>query len=626
MSYLALYRRFRPDTFDKVIGQDAIVKTLTNQIKSDKIGHAYLFCGARGTGKTTLAKIFAKAVNCTNSVDGSPCGKCEACLNLSNPANLNVIEMDAASNNKVENVRSIRDNVLFPPVGVRYKVYIIDEVHMLTTEAFNALLKTLEEPPKHAVFILATTEPHKLPATILSRCMRFDFRLVGTERIANLISGIYDEIGKKYTKEAVTAIAKAGEGSVRDALSVADLCVSVGDGELEYSDVLTVLGATDTAKTDALAKAVLSGDVGGVLSITDELASLGKSVGLMCKDLVNYFRDLTVIKSCDTADKILSVPQDVFNEMKKTSDIADGHGLLRVLEIVSGIENDIRYSSQPRAVFETALIKAAMPSVDYNIDALLSRMSKLETAFSEIKENGSVTVNTVTTATTNNGEILKEINDLKRELSELKNSGIKEEIKPVPLVRVNDAPLQTKSVEDIGFDDIVPPPEDDGCVAYFGDDNVTCKNIEIKAESEYKTPISKSEKFSQLKPTASVDVVKSEKKEQERNIPSNIDSRRVWGTVVRKLRTMPGKTILWVACQEMTAEIVGNDFIIDAGGESEKKVLLKEENIKTLTELISAFGVFNVRVKGESNGDDDNGVKTKEKTVAFFGEDNVTLN
>ena len=232
MSYLALYRRFRPTTFDKVIGQEHIIKTLINQIKTKNVGHAYLFCGVRGTGKTSIAKIFAKAVNCENNQNGSPCGKCKACKSLQDVSNIDIVEIDAASNNKVENVREIRDNVQYAPVNVKYKVYIIDEVHMLTTEAFNALLKTLEEPPKHAIFILATTEPQKLPATILSRCMRFDFRLIADKEIAKLISSIYDEIGKQYTEEAVMAIARAGEGCVRDALSVADLCLSVGEGKI----------------------------------------------------------------------------------------------------------------------------------------------------------------------------------------------------------------------------------------------------------------------------------------------------------------------------------------------------------------------------------------------------------
>ena len=273
MSYLALYRRFRPTKFDQVIGQDVIVTTLINQLKTQKIGHAYLFCGARGTGKTSLAKILARAVNCLDLQNGSPCGKCEACKTLLESSNIDIIEIDAASNNRVENIRDLRETVQYPPVSVKYKVYIVDEVHMLSTEAFNALLKTLEEPPKHAIFILATTEPNKLPATILSRCMRFDFKLVGTNELCEIIEKIYDEIGKKYTKEAVMAIAKAGEGSVRDALSVADLCISIGDGKLEYDDVLKVLGATDTSTLLNILKNMFNNDAGAVLSYTSKAFS-----------------------------------------------------------------------------------------------------------------------------------------------------------------------------------------------------------------------------------------------------------------------------------------------------------------------------------------------------------------
>ena len=623
MAYLALYRRFRPDGFEKVIGQDAIVKTLTNQIKSDKIGHAYLFCGARGTGKTTLAKIFAKAVNCLNTVDGSPCGKCEACLNLQNPSNLNVIEMDAASNNKVENVRSIRENVQFPPVGVKYKVYIIDEVHMLTTEAFNALLKTLEEPPKHAVFILATTEPHKLPATILSRCMRFDFRLVSTERIASLISTIYDEIGKKYTKEAVIAIAKAGEGSVRDALSVADLCVSVGDGELKYSDVISVLGATDSAKINSLTASILSGNVGEVLKLSAELSSLGKSVGLTCKELVNYVRDLTVIKSVGDAKDILNVPNDVYLDMQKTADLTDNHGLLRVLEILSVIENDIRYSTQPRAVFETALIKASMPKADYDLDALLARISKIENTLNEIKNSGGITVKA---QPQDNSELIKEIENLKNEILTLKQNAIKiEKAEPVKLVnvekfeevKVEEKVKTPKKVTE--FDDLVPPEEGDVFIpeltgySFAGSNEAESENVEVSVSKTIEKVEVKQEVKQEVKPEIKIDAP-----------PSNVNVKRVWGSVVRKLRTLPGKTILWVACQEMTAELVGNNFVIDAGGESEKKVLLKEENLKTLTDLILEFGNFNVVVKGEQmfNAQEEN---VTEKLNKFFGEENVEI-
>ncbi|MDD6903451.1 MAG: DNA polymerase III subunit gamma/tau, partial [Candidatus Borkfalkiaceae bacterium] len=306
MAYLALYRRFRPSGFDSLIGQDHVVRTLVNQINSDKIGHAYLFCGARGTGKTSAAKIFARAINCLSPVNGSPCGKCAVCKALADPSNLDIVEMDAASNNKVENVREIRDKIQYPPVSGKYKVYIIDEVHMLTTEAFNALLKTLEEPPKHAVFILATTEVHKLPSTILSRCMRFDFRLIPTREIAELIGKIYREIGKDYDEDAVNAVARAGNGSVRDALSVADICASYRDGKLTYADVLAVLGATDGDVVVSLLSDIFDSKTGDMLSKVEELADSGKSIGVLCKDIISALRETVICKTCKDAKKILA--------------------------------------------------------------------------------------------------------------------------------------------------------------------------------------------------------------------------------------------------------------------------------------------------------------------------------
>ncbi|MBO4251612.1 MAG: DNA polymerase III subunit gamma/tau [Clostridia bacterium] len=378
MSYLALYRRYRPTGFDGIIGQDHVVKTLVNQIETGRLGHAYLFTGTRGTGKTSTAKIFAKAINCEHPVHGSPCGKCAACKALSDPANIDVIEIDAASNNGVNEIRELRDNVQFPPVSCKYKVYIIDEVHMLTGAAFNALLKTLEEPPKHAVFILATTEAHKLPATILSRCMRFDFKLVSTEQIASLIAEIYDEQGKKYTKEAVFAIAKAGEGSIRDALSIADTAISYGDGELTYEDVNEILGSSNAELITQFIATILSGDSGEVLRITESLASIGKSMGVLTKDLTGLLRDLLIVKTCKTANTILGLPEYRFNELK---DIAAGVSearIIRILEIFAETETLLRYTTHPRVVFETAAVKAARPETDYDIDALLARIKALE--------------------------------------------------------------------------------------------------------------------------------------------------------------------------------------------------------------------------------------------------------
>ena len=393
MAYLALYRKYRPTTFENLIGQEHIVKTLANQIESGRLGHAYLFTGTRGTGKTSAAKIFAKAINCVKPVKGSPCGECEACKALSESSNIDVIEIDAASNNGVNEIRDLREKVQYPPVSCKYKVYIIDEVHMLTGAAFNALLKTLEEPPKHAVFILATTEVHKIPATILSRCMRFDFRLIGTDRIAELIGKIYDEQGKAYEKEAIYAIAKAGEGSIRDALSIADIAISYGTGKLTYDDVMDVLGASNAELLGVFVKNLLCCEVGCVLEAVDSLSSLGKSMGVLVKDVTATIRDLLIIKTCKNSKEILALPQAKYDDLKSLADSVSQERLLRILEIFSDAENNLKYSNHPRVVFETAAVKASKPEADYNLDALMSRVKALENELEKIKNNGVKVIN-----------------------------------------------------------------------------------------------------------------------------------------------------------------------------------------------------------------------------------------
>ncbi len=386
MAYLALYRKYRPINFEALIGQEHIVKTLTNQIISGRLGHAYLFTGTRGTGKTSAAKIFSKAINCLSPINGSPCGKCEACIALNDSSNIDVIEIDAASNNGVNEIRDLREKVQYPPVACRYKVYIIDEVHMLTGAAFNALLKTLEEPPKHAVFILATTEVHKIPATILSRCMRFDFRLISVEEISKLICKIYDEQGKKYEKEAVFAIAKAGEGSIRDALSIADTAISYGTDKLKYDDVLEILGSSNSDTVFNLVKNVLNSDTGKVLQTIDTLCSLGKSMGVLTKDVTKLIRDLLIIKTCNNSNTILTLPKEKFSQYADLVIGISEQRLLRVLEIYSDVETALKYSNHPRVAFETASVKASRPENDYNIDALMSRIKDLE----EKMKNGVV--------------------------------------------------------------------------------------------------------------------------------------------------------------------------------------------------------------------------------------------
>lgn len=386
MSYLALYRKYRPSNFENLIGQEHIVKTLVNQIKNDRLGHAYLFTGTRGTGKTSAAKIFAKAINCQNPVNGSPCGKCSSCMAILDPSNIDVIEIDAASNNGVNEIRDLREKVQYPPVSCKYKVYIVDEVHMLSVPAFNALLKTLEEPPKHAVFILATTEVHKIPATILSRCMRFDFRLIAVEKIAELLENIFNDEKKEYDKEAIFAIAKAGEGSIRDALSIAELALSYSDGKLTYNQVNEILGTTNFKILAELIKSVISSDSGRVLQIINDFTSDGKIMSALLKDIISFLRDLMVVKTCPDANRILTIPTDDYNKLLELSDLCNTDRLLRILDIYSSAENSLRYSNNPSIVLESVSLKACRPESDYNIDALVARIKALEGATTNEKQ------------------------------------------------------------------------------------------------------------------------------------------------------------------------------------------------------------------------------------------------
>ena len=370
--YLALYRKYRPRTFEEVVGQEHIVKTLVNQIKLDKISHAYLFTGSRGTGKTSTAKIFAKAINCSESKNGSPCGKCEVCKSLDG-ANIDVLEIDAASNNGVDEIRELREKVKYPPVVGKYKVYIIDEVHMLSTSAFNALLKTLEEPPAHTVFILATTEVHKLPATILSRCLRFDYKLVSLEDLSNLLKNILKSENVTFDEQAINIIARAGEGSVRDTLSIADRCVSFAGSELTASKVISVLGVSEREILMTMTDKILEKNVGEALVELDKVIAAGKSPLVFSSDMVSYFRDLLLVYTLkEDARKIVVVKDDVFEKMKTQATEKTYATILKAIEDLSGVEQELRFSVQPRIVLETAIIKTISES------SLLERVEKLE--------------------------------------------------------------------------------------------------------------------------------------------------------------------------------------------------------------------------------------------------------
>ncbi len=364
MGAVALYRRFRPDSFDKVIGQDHITTTLINQVKSGNIAHAYLFTGSRGTGKTTCAKIFSKAINCQSPVNGSPCGKCEVCKALEDESNMDILEIDAASNNGVDEIREIRDKVKFPPVSAKYKVYIIDEVHMLSINAFNALLKTLEEPPKHAVFILATTEVRKLPATILSRCLRFDFRLVASSLLEKLLKDIFAQVNISCDEDSLKVIANAGEGSVRDTLSIADSVIAYGNNNVTYDIVLNVLGVSDRETIIKLADSIISGDIGGVLDEIHNAFSSGKNLISLSKDLTTHFRDLMVIKNCKDSENILSLPKDLLEKLSNQANTVSAKKLLAFMEKLSGIEADLKYALNPRVLLEITCLECA--SLDEN--------------------------------------------------------------------------------------------------------------------------------------------------------------------------------------------------------------------------------------------------------------------
>ena len=384
MSYTALYRKFRPDNFADVKGQDHIVTTLTNQIKHNRIGHAYLFCGTRGTGKTTVAKILAKAVNCEHPVNGSPCNECAMCKAIQAGTAMNVIEIDAASNNGVDNIREIREEVSYRPTEGKYKVYIIDEVHMLSVGAFNALLKTLEEPPSYVMFILATTEAHKIPITILSRCQRYDFHRITIDTIAARLDELLKVEGIEAEEKAVRYVAKAGDGSMRDALSLLDQCIAFYLGqELTYDKVLEVLGAVDTEVFSKLLRKVIQGDVTGSIHILEELIVGGRELSQFVGDFTWYMRNLLLVKTSEDPEEAIDVSSENMKLLKEESTMLDVETLMRYIRIFSDLSNQIRYATQKRVLVEIALIKLCRPAMEINLDSVLDRLRVLEQRMDE---------------------------------------------------------------------------------------------------------------------------------------------------------------------------------------------------------------------------------------------------
>lgn len=388
MSYTALYRKWRPTSFEEVRGQDHIVKTLKNQINSGRIGHAYLFCGTRGTGKTSIAKIFARAVNCEHPVDGSPCGECSMCRQIAAGASLNVVEIDAASNNGVENIRDIREQVQYPPTDGRYRVYIIDEVHMLSIGAFNALLKTLEEPPSYVIFILATTEVHKIPITILSRCQRYDFKRISIDTIAGRLAELTQAEQIDVDDRALRYVARAADGSMRDALSLLDQCVAFHFGEkLTYDNVLEVLGAVDNRVFSKLFQAVLASDTKACIREIEEMIIQGRDLSQLVNDFVWYMRNLLIAKTTDEPGDMLDMSEENLAVLKEEAAGVDTETLMRYIRIFSELSGQLRYASQKRILVEIAFIKLTTPSMEQNLDSILQRITLLEQKMQEMPDN-----------------------------------------------------------------------------------------------------------------------------------------------------------------------------------------------------------------------------------------------
>lgn len=379
MSYTALYRKFRPTVFEDVKGQEHIVTTLKNQIRSGRTSHAYLFCGTRGTGKTTIAKIFAKAVNCEHPVDGSPCGECAICRSIAAGTSMNVIEIDAASNNGVDSIRQIVEEVNYSPAEGKYKVYIIDEVHMLSIGAFNALLKTLEEPPAYVIFILATTEVHKIPITILSRCQRYDFRRISIDTIADRLKELTQKEQVQIEEKAVRYIAKVADGSMRDALSLLDQCIAFYfEQELTYDKVLDVLGAVDTEVFSRMLREILKGDAAAALGVLQDIVLQGRELSQFVTDFAWYLRNLLLIKSADGVEDIIDVSSDNLVRLKEEAELAENDTIMRYIRILSELSGQIRYATQKRILIEMAIIKLCRPAMETDTASLADRIRQVE--------------------------------------------------------------------------------------------------------------------------------------------------------------------------------------------------------------------------------------------------------
>lgn len=418
MSHQAIYRKFRPKIFDDVLGQEHVTRTLKNQIMSQNIAHAYLFSGIRGTGKTSTAKIFARAVNCLNNHEGNPCNECEICISILDETNMDVIEMDAASNNGVDDIRELRDKVMFLPVKSKYKVYIIDEVHMLSKGAFNALLKTLEEPPEHLLFILATTEPQKIPATILSRCQRFDLKRINADIIVENMKKICNELEIKYEEKALKLIAANSEGAMRDAQSILDRCISF-NSQVDYDTVINLLGTVNYQVVLEAVEAIVDKNIVKAMSLVDNILNSGKELTFFLDELIICFRNMLIIKTTNSSDNLMRISEDETNEIKELNKKISVEEIVKIIEELSIAQSECKKALNPRVLLETKLIKM-LHNVHYvNLDVLVERIENIESSINgkyqpkdavkepESTENIERTIKTTSVKKTEKEDILK---------------------------------------------------------------------------------------------------------------------------------------------------------------------------------------------------------------------------
>ena len=573
MAHLALYRAFRPSTLDDVVRQEHIVTVLKNQIESGNIGHAYLFCGPRGTGKTSVAKIFAQAINCESPVGGSPCGKCSVCKALSRPENLDINEIDAASNNGVDEMRDLREKVQYPPVAGKYKVYIVDEVHMLSMQAFNALLKTLEEPPRHAVFILATTESHKIPPTILSRCMRFDFKLIPQSDLEDRLRYVFDSIGKKYDDEAISAIARAGAGSVRDMLSIADTCAAYTTGKLTYKDVTSVLGSADFDGICRLCDGVLQGRTGEALEEAESFLSAGKSVGMLIGDVLQFLNECAIARSCRGAKELLALPQSDYEQLAAIAKRAAPHTLLRATEIFAKAESELKYSTLPRVIFEAALFKASMPQTDTDTEALLARIEQLE---SKLASGVPVAVKAADAAP------MSAMNAEKPTEQPTARAAKKPTLAPA------------SAIEDDPFG--APPVYDEPPVF---DDEPTPVQKPTATRAPKTEPAPKAEPAQPVRP---IQAERLAPKPMTAQVPSG-DAKAAFGLFLRSLRKTGRNGVLFTICMDLDAYYEDGVLVLSTESETMYNSMKKEEHYALIEQAFANIGVeadgFALRLKAK---------------------------